>query len=38
MYMGVGFRAKFDKVNSGNPGAGNFTREFIFYFHRLKKN
>lgn len=27
MYMGVGFRAKFDKANSGNPGAANFSRE-----------
>ena len=27
MYMGVGFRAKFDNVKSGNPGAANFSRE-----------
>lgn len=27
MYTGVGFRAKFDNVKSGNPGAANFSRE-----------
>ena len=27
MYTGVGFRAKFDKANSGSPGAANFSRE-----------
>lgn len=38
MYMGVGFHAKFDKANSGNPGAAHFTREFKIQLPSSQKN